>query len=128
MGENRAAGTALGIVLILGLWFIFFLNFISGDILTTFYWGLSIGTVFGIATCFRMARTWDPVNLRPIDPNTKRAGGWIFWTVPIGIILAKILPRLVGEQTINLFGGCVLMWVSFTLGYMSIQAWRHRPR
>ena len=127
MEQNRTTLAVSGIVLILGLWFIYFLNFLSGDMQAAFY-GMLVGIALGIATCFRMAKTWDPVNLRPVDPNTKRAGGWIFWTVPIGIILARILPRLVGEEITDLLAGCGLMWGTLLFGYMSIQVWRHRPR
>lgn len=128
MRSNRATVVALGIVLILSIWFIFLLSFLSGSVYAHFLWGVLIGSILGIATCFYLASTWDPVNLRPIDPNTKKADNKIFWVVPIGIILARLLPDLVGKEITDLIVSCVLVWITFTIGYMTIQGWRYRPK
>jgi hypothetical protein len=28
----------------------------------------------------------------------------------------------------NLVGGCTIAWINFSLGYIAIQVWRHRPK
>ncbi len=128
MERERITGAVLGIVLILSLGFLWFLALTIGNTPQLFYWGLLIGTVLGVVTCFYLASTWDPINLRPSNPRTKKADGRIFWLVPIGIILARIFPQLLGEEISALVDGCGLSWFALTVGYMSIQAWRHRPR
>lgn len=128
MINNRKAVVALGVVLVLSIWIVFLLSFLSGSEYAHFLWGVLIGSIFGIATCFHLAKTWDPVHLRPINPNTKKADGRIFWGVPIGIVLARLLPHLVGKEITDLIVICVLMWVTFTFGYATIQVWHHRPK
>lgn len=128
MGNNRAAGVALGIVLLLGMWLVFLLSFLSGSTYVHFFWGVLSGSILGIATCFYLASTWDPSNLHPFNPNTKKVDGRIFWVVPIGIILARLLPSLVGKEITDLIVSCVMVWITFTIGYMTIQGWRYRPK
>lgn len=128
MGNNRVTRVALGIVLILGMWFVFLLSFLSGSVHEHFLWAVLSGSILGIATCFYLASTWNPINLRPIDPNTKKVDGKIFWVVPIGIILARLLPSLVGKEITDLIVSCIMVWITFTIGYMTIQGWRYRPK
>ena len=126
--QNRKSIIALGIVLVLALWFILFLSFLRDGIPYTFYWGLLIGGILGLATCFYLFMTWDPVNLRPKNPKTRMADERILWTVPIGIVLGRILLQFVAKEIAYLIASCILAWFTLTVSFATIQGWRYRPK
>jgi hypothetical protein len=50
------------------------------------------------------------------------------WAVPLGVLVGNIVTQFFGKEISNLVGGCTLAWLNLSLGYMAIQAWRHKPK
>ena len=93
----------------------------------TFFWGLPIGLLFGIATWFYLSEAWDPCLLEPTNPSTEKAALNLLWVVPLGVIAANILTEVLSNEVGQLLSGCAFAWIQVAFGYIIIQAWRHRP-
>ena len=128
MINQRTAAIFLLIIPVTCILGLLLLTMLTGRLPTAFYWGVPIGSILGIGTWFYLAKVWDPVNLQTKN-GAKRANLNLLWLViPGGIILARILPRLIGERADNIFLGISLTWIFLTVGFLVVQAWRHRPR
>lgn len=104
------------------------LTMLTGRMPAIFYWGGLIGIVFGIGTWFYLAQTWDPINMRPKNEKDRADLRKLWWVVPGGLVLARLLPQLVGQNVTDLLAGMVVTWLFLTLGYAIFQLWRHYPR
>lgn len=125
MEQNRKIGIiSISFVLIIVTGFII----LGSSMSAIFRWGLLVGVVFGIGMCVYLAEAWDPVGLQPTNPNTSKASWNLLWVVPLGVIAANILSKLVSDVIGGLLLGSLLSWVEITLGYLIIQAWRYRPK
>ena len=107
--------------------FFIMVNRMLGEITQTFYWGLPLGVGFGIATCFFLAETWDPVYLRPKKPGNAQGRKSVSWAVPIGVLVANIVARIFNQETVDFVLGITLAWLFVTLGYIAFQVWRNSP-
>jgi hypothetical protein len=52
----------------------------------------------------------------------------LWWVIPGGLILSRVLSTFAGDQVTNFFIGVAAVWVLLTFGYMVAQAWRHHPQ
>lgn len=119
------AALSLGFILISFL----IIGALSGEVTAIFLWGIPLGLLFGFMTWIYLSKAWDPVNLRPTNPGSSKWQSRLLWiAVPGGIILSRLLPRLVGEETTSLIVSCTITWVVLTLGYMMILVGGHHLR
>jgi uncharacterized membrane protein len=102
-------------------------NYFLGEVTSGFYFGLPIGALCGLATCLVIWETWDPVQLRPKNPNEGKFFNHWYWFVPLGVIVANIFARLFSNEITDLFLSCTLAWLFLVLGYIAFQVWRNQP-
>ncbi len=122
MDENRKFGIVGG----LGLLFAFSFLLVVTYHPLLFYWGLPLGFILGIVTCIYLSEAWDPYLLEPRNPKTKKASWNLLWVVPLGVLVANITSKFLGEDVRQLLLGCAFGWIFVTFGYFIIQAWRYR--
>jgi uncharacterized membrane protein YeiB len=128
MEEDRRIVIYLGPALLFGLLVIFVTQAMVGFIVHTFYWGLPLGLLLGIPTWMYLHDAWDPVYLRPTNEDTARASWRLWWVVPLGVISANLLLDWFNKEVVHFILGIVIAWVYATIGYLVVQAWRHRPK
>jgi hypothetical protein len=85
-------------------------------------------SILGAGTWFYLSKTWDPVNLQPKGGAKKADMNTLWWVIPGGLILSRVLSTFAGDQVTNFFIGVAAVWVLLTFGYMVAQAWRHHPQ
>jgi hypothetical protein len=90
--------------------------------------GIVVGSILGAGTWFYLSKTWDPVNLQPKGGAKKADMNTLWWVIPGGLILSRVLSTFAGDQVTNFFIGVAAVWVLLTFGYMVAQAWRHHPQ
>ena len=128
MEENRR-GVILGFIALLTMFFVIYITqVIAGYMVNTFYWGLSLGLLFGLVTCLYLNEAWDPEFLEPTNPETEKASMRLLWVVPLGTVTASITAKYFSVNITYLLSGIIFSWLSITIGYMAIQAWRYRPK
>ena len=121
------AALSIGFILISFFAFMFIVGALRGVVTTIFLWGIPFGFLFGFMTWIYLSKAWDPVNLRPTRSESSKWQSRLLWiAVPGGLILSRLLPRLVGEEITSLIVSCTITWVVLTLGYMMvIVGWHH---
>ena len=128
MEENRRATILIATALLFAFFVIYITQLAVGYIVYTFYWGLPLGLLFGLATCLYLSETWDPELLEPTNPKTEKTSFRILWVVPLSVIVARIISQYTNEKVDYLIFGSIFAWIFVTLTYMIIQAWRYRPK
>lgn len=127
MENQRSTAILLVIILLAGIWGLILLFVFFGNVPVTFFWGVPIGSILGFGTAIYLSQTWDPERLEP-KGNRKKATNRVLWMVPLGILLATILPDFLGDEITDLLAGTAITWASWALAYAAIQAYRHRPK
>ncbi len=129
--NNLSTRTAAILVFILVLTLFCFLitmNISSGYVQNSFYWGILIGILPGTASWLYLYSTWDPVNLQPKNENIKTLDPkWIPLVVVLGLVFSRITEYLFPAVINQLINGFLVSWIFMGVGYMIIQAWKHRP-
>ena len=91
--------------------------------------GFGAGLGVGSLLCLYLRKTWDPVHLRPVNPHGQQgAGCWLFVAGTGGVILTRMTTTFLGVHAEEFLVGGLLASLTMIMGYMIIQAWRHRPR
>lgn len=97
----------------------------------TFYPGFIMGaTLVGIPFYRYIMKIWDPSSLSMKESyreGDKKPSGWM-WGAPLGVSMANIIVQFFGREISIFIGGFTLGWLYVVLGFLSLQAWRHRPR
>ncbi len=121
------AALLLGVVIIVFFTCMTSYVILTGSISPISLWGIPAGFLFGIATWFYLSDAWNPINLRPTNPEAPKANLRLLWiVVPLVLILGKILPSLIGENMTDLVVLSAIVWGILTLGYMTVQiGWHH---
>ena len=90
---------------------------------------LGFGVLTAIGVCWYLARSWDPVNLKPVDPRQAKAPHWLMPLVVGGGILAnQITSRIFPTSFTQQVAVCLIVPFYAMFIYMAIQVWRYWPR
>lgn len=87
-------------------------------------------TLVGIPFYRYIMKIWDPSSLSMKESyreGDKKPSGWM-WGAPLGVSMANIIVQFFGREISIFIGGFTLGWLYVVLGFLSLQAWRHRPR
>ena len=106
------------------------IDILDGDIVWTFYPGLLVGVLFGIAMDLSLEDNWDPKLLAPKHSASNSSQGCLPLTVApaLGVLVGNIVAQFFGVAIRSLALGMLAGWLYTFLGYMAIQVWRHRPK
>lgn len=91
--------------------------------------GTIAGIILGLFVCRYLQQAWDPVHLRPTNPEGQQSAGcWLPVAGIGGIILSRMVITLFGANTQEVLAGVSLAFSTVVIGYMLIRVWRHRLR
>jgi hypothetical protein len=120
--KRRVIGT-FGFLSILLFWGIILIPIIvQGKVGYPFYWGGLAGLFGGFLSWVHLARTWDPVHLRPIKSESKNGGRLI----TIGVISGTAFARIVSgfsEAAKEFFIATGVVGFTLFAGHMIFQIW-----
>ena len=119
----------LGLLLVLSQGVVY--DFFTQQLPWTFYPGFILGVILvGIPFYRYIMKIWDPTSLsmkKSYRESGKKPSGWM-WGAPLGVLTANIIMQLFGREFSMFVGGFMLGWLYAFFGFLSFQAWWHRPK
>ena len=124
--NTRVAAISIFLIILALFGFLGILAILSGNVSNSFYWGIVIGILPGIATWNHLKGSWDPEILQPKGGRKTLDTKWIPLVVLLGMFVTRIFDQFLPVDVDHMITGFIATWLFMTMGYMIIQAWRHR--
>jgi hypothetical protein len=128
MEPNRKWGIIGSLFLITFIGLLLFLQYLINS--KYVIWpGIPCGIGLSLIVVAYLHLTWDPANLRPVNPNARTAPwNWMLPVVIASVIVVRISASFLDQEVVAFLGSCLLTSGIVIFSYLTIQLWRHRPR